>query len=505
MSASRTPGAQPWLDSLEHPYLIAGVNDQILSLNAQARAYLSHSCAEGDPFSAHFEEPATLQVALQQCHERGQAITLRARRAASASPTTQRISIDLIPLPRAENPSTPAVLVSLRPERESLERLEETARHTDARIQNLSKQLSLVSNELLLKTAQLAEQRNKTQTIINGMTEGLLGCDESGRVIQHNQQARRILKCNQQQLDNQPLAEAAPVLGPMIQGLLHSPQPGRESNAEVRIGELDIRATCTPIHDQDGQLVGFVLILDDLTRQREVDRMKADIISIVSHEMRSPLTSIKGYVDLICNDPTEALSDNTQEYLKVVSANANRLSALVDDMLDLARIESGSLPMAFSQVDIQYLCESVVLNFKPAAQQKEQRFTRSIEGGVFVSGDLARLQQAVSNLVSNAVKYTPDGGEIALHAFTQNHEVLIEVRDSGVGIAPEHQTRIFSKFFRVKDKSTRQIGGTGLGLAIVQTIVEAHEGTIEVESEPDVGSLFRIRLPQYERDHAPDG
>ncbi len=225
--------------------------------------------------------------------------------------------------------------------------------------------------------------------------------------------------------------------------------------------------------------------------------MKSDLISIVSHELRSPLTSIKGYVDLLITGDLGAIPEEMKDYLSIVSSNANRLAALIDDMLDLSRIETGKLNMSFGKVEIKYLCDFVFLTMKPQVEQKKLQFSVQVEEGLSVSGDQERLQQALTNLVSNAIKYTPNAGSVTIRAHRKNGMVAIDVEDSGLGISPDNQKKLFQKFFRVKNEKTRNIGGTGLGLCIAKSIVEAHDGCIELESEEGKGSRFSLTLPVF--------
>jgi signal transduction histidine kinase len=186
-----------------------------------------------------------------------------------------------------------------------------------------------------------------------------------------------------------------------------------------------------------------------------------------------------------------------RKYLEIVLNNANRLTKLINDMLDLSRIESGKLTMTFGRVDIKFLSDLVFLSFKPQAAQKEVEFKAEVDEGLAVSGDMERLQQALTNLVSNAIKYTPEGGSVKIAAYRLDGNVRIDVIDSGFGISPENQNRLFQKFFRVKNAKTRNIGGTGLGLCIAKSVVEAHQGEISVQSKEDKGSTFSITLPEY--------
>lgn len=456
-----------------------GWNQQALSLEPSMHGELGELV----------EDPAALKRAIRQAMDSGQSITLdddSQDDAYEASP-----SLRITPLGGAKG----LALIEIRAS-EELGRLEEAARINDERVRRLSDQLALVSKELVDKTAQLAEQKSKTDAIIDGMDEGLLGCDEQGEIVQFNAVAARLLSISRPLSGDRRINRVSPAAAEAAGFDPNNPSSIRKQSVNLTLNGREIRLFVSPIHE-DERFVGFVVILLDRSRQAELDRLKADLISIVSHEMRSPLTSIKGYVDLIMSGDLGKPPDWLESYLSVVSNNANRLSALIDDMLDLSRLESGQLSMDFSKVDVGYLCEMAYLNHKPQAEKKSISLSRRADDSLAVSGDIDRLQQAVSNLVSNAVKYTPEGGVVTIQARAVGDWVEIEVSDNGFGISSADQEKLFQKFFRVKSKQTRRIGGTGLGLCIVRTIVEAHHGEVSVRSTEGEGSVFLIRLPGY--------
>lgn len=380
----------------------------------------------------------------------------------------------------------------------ALESLETAARINDQRVEKLRENLTTVTRELLEKTLQLADQKNKVAAIIDGMGEGLLGCDHQGCIVHINQAARSLLAPIPEDTIGASILSAFPDVSKAIGFYSSSPGILDKKFVDMAKNQRDLRISVSPIFDEDKQRsAGFVLIIQDRTEQAELDRMKSDLISIVSHELRSPLTSIKGYVDLLITGDLGAIPAEMKDYLSIVSSNANRLAALIDDMLDLSRIETGKLNMSFGKVEIKYLCDFVFLTMKPQAEQKKLQFSVHVEEGLSVSGDQERLQQALTNLVSNAIKYTPTEGSVSIRAHRKNGLVAIDVEDSGLGISPENQKKLFQKFFRVKNEMTRNIGGTGLGLCIAKSIVEAHDGYIELESEEGKGSRFTLSLPVF--------
>ena len=238
----------------------------------------------------------------------------------------------------------------------------------------------------------------------------------------------------------------------------------------------------------------------DLARQneelKELDRLKDDFVASVSHELRTPLTSIRGYLELVLEREAGELTDEQESFLGVVDRNAERLLRVVGDLLFVAQINAGSLPLAEGRVDPRELVVQAADSARPTAA--ERGIDLSLELGELppsLRGDPSRLAQALDNLVSNAIKFTPGGGRVELRARADGSAVELAVADSGPGIAPADQVRLFDRFFRTASASAGAVPGTGLGLAITKAIVEAHGGTIDVESELGAGTEVRIVLP----------
>lgn len=443
------------------------------------------------------QEKDRLQEALERARLYGESRVLDPLRILSPQSPPVEIRLQLSPVYGEEN-RFEFLVISINKKTKALELLEAAARLNDQRVEKLRENLTTVTRELLEKTLQLAEQKTKVSAIINGMGEGLIGCDGQGIIIHLNQAALILLGKPDENLIGESFAALFPDIAKAIGYLFNSMDALEKKIVDISREHRDFRVSISPIFDEKKmQNAGFVLIIQDRTEQAELDRMKSDLISIVSHELRSPLTSIKGYIDLMMSGDLGAIPDGMKDYLSIVSSNANRLAALIDDMLDLSRIETGKLNMSFGKVEIKYLCDYVFLTLKPQAEQKRLKFGVEVEEGLSVSGDQDRLQQALTNLVSNAIKYTSSEGWVTIRAKRRNGQVTIDVLDTGMGINPDNQKKLFQKFFRVKNEKTRNIGGTGLGLCIAKSIVEAHDGRIEIDSEEGNGSCFTIALPAY--------
>jgi len=348
-----------------------------------------------------------------------------------------------------------------------------------------------------VKTWQLAEEKNKLATIINGVSEGLLGCNDKGVIIHSNKTAKALLRITDDDVASKTFPEICPDIATTLGLKKDAPFWLAVQRVNVTVHEKEIQIFASPIDDEQGCPIGFVLIIHDRTKEAQLDNMKSDLISIVSHELRSPLTSIKGYIDLMMAGDFGEIPKTMSGYLNIISSNANRLAALIDDMLDLSRIESGKLTMTFGKVDVKYLCDYVFLTMKLQAEQKSIEFISTVQEGLAVSGDVDRLQQVITNLVSNAIKYTPEGGRVSVSvsADEQKGVTVCSVCDTGMGIPSEDLSHIFDKFFRVR-ANNKMAKGTGLGLTLVKHIVETvHDGKLTVASEEGHGSTFSFEIP----------
>jgi signal transduction histidine kinase/CheY-like chemotaxis protein len=276
-------------------------------------------------------------------------------------------------------------------------------------------------------------------------------------------------------------------------------ESGMQHTREITLSEphhrvLKIRTN--PVIDSNGDYIGCVKMVRDVTAEHEISQMKNEFVSTVSHELRTPLTSIKGYVDLILDGETGDINEIQREFLGIVKQNSDRLVALINDMLDISRIESGRIHLKIEPIDIADSIAGGIDTFRAIIDQHGMTLNLSVPRDLpAAAGDRDRVGQVLTNLMSNAIKYSPGGGSIEVKARTRGHQVVVSVRDTGIGISREDQTHLFDKFYRVDSSLTREIGGTGLGLSICKTIIELLGGQVWVESTPGKGSTFSFSLP----------
>jgi NtrC-family two-component system sensor histidine kinase KinB len=268
----------------------------------------------------------------------------------------------------------------------------------------------------------------------------------------------------------------------------------RVLTAEREGGKHHFQFSVTPVHGRGASLIGVVLLLRDVTRLTELDRLKSEFVMTASHELRTPLTSIGMSIDLLLESAPKKLEAKEQQLLSAAHEDLQRLKVLVNNLLDLSKIEAGKMEMEFSSQSLPPLLEKVVQSFKIQAEQKGVAFSFSFpEGLPKVKADANKVSWVLTNLVANALHFTPRGGNIQLSAERFGPFIQISVQDDGPGIPYEYQSKIFDKFVQVK--SDQVLGGSGLGLAICKEIVRAHGGTIWVDSAPGAGSTFHFTLP----------
>jgi signal transduction histidine kinase len=253
----------------------------------------------------------------------------------------------------------------------------------------------------------------------------------------------------------------------------------------------------------DGIRYGSVAVLRDVTLEIEADRAKRDFISSVSHELRTPLTSIKGYVDLLLLGAAGPLADGQQAFLGVVKNNANRLMDLINDILEIGRIDADKIQLNFESVDIPSVFQDVLQTMRAEVERKSTVVNVEVEDDLpQIPADLRRVTQVILNLVSNAVKYTYPGAQVSLRAHRNPAGLLqVDVEDTGVGISPEQQQHLFRRFYRADNPLRDEVGGTGLGLSIAKSFIELHGGEIWVQSELGKGSTFSFMLPLTQPNH----
>jgi signal transduction histidine kinase len=290
------------------------------------------------------------------------------------------------------------------------------------------------------------------------------------------------------------------VLNPGFSALVETARLGQADSREwtyVRDDgtEVPVLLSVTSRVDDAGETSGYLFVATDVTASREVARLKDEFVGLISHELRTPLSSILGYLELLRDDEENPLSDEQNHYLEVAERNAHRLLRLVGDLLFTAQVESGKFPLDSHDVDLDRIVSAAVESSRPVAATHGVTVILQVpDSPTVVHGDSIRLAQACDNLISNAIKFTPHGGEVTVTLVAAHGNAVITVRDTGIGIAASELDQLYSRFFRATTATRNAVPGVGLGLTITKAIVTSHHGKLDVESEEGVGTTFSVTL-----------
>ena len=349
--------------------------------------------------------------------------------------------------------------------------------------------------------------RAEARAILDATDEGIALVAPDGRYVSANRRFAALFGLDQQALPGRRVGDFSGTLERVFdlpdssaRFAAYLADPTADVALDLRQrwpAERDLKLFSTPVRAADGRALGRLFAFRDVTRERAADRMKEAFVATVSHELRTPLTSIKGYVDILLDEGAGPLLEQQREFLEIVRDSTDREVALVNDLLDIARLEAGHVRLRPVPLDLVPLLRQVTAALRPQLAAKRQRLALDLPRALPpVAGDAARLAQVFTNLLANAHQYTPAGGRIAVTAGVAGDHLRVDVRDSGIGIAPDDQARLFTKFFRAGNVADGQAGGTGLGLAISRSLVELHGGRITVTSAPGAGSAFSVTVPR---------
>jgi two-component system, OmpR family, phosphate regulon sensor histidine kinase PhoR len=344
----------------------------------------------------------------------------------------------------------------------------------------------------------ITNQKNQLEAILSSMAEGVIAVDSDGRVVSINKKASLLLEIDVVSATGRSIEEAIRNVDiqRFMRYTLMSSAPTEEDITLSAEQPVSLRARGTYLTDHQGNKSGAVIVLSDMTRMQRLENIRRDFVANVSHELRTPITSIKGFVETLLegaiNEPEQA-----QRFLNIIAGHTDRLMAIIEDLLSLSRLEEDGQKrmIAREHLTVRPVLESAVELSGPKAGDKKIKIEIDCDDDLEALINPTLLEQAVLNLVDNAIKYSSADGTIQIAARKDDKEVTIAVKDSGCGIEKSHLSRLFERFYVVDKARTRKLGGTGLGLAIVKHIVNLHGGSVSVESTPGQGSTFTIHLP----------
>ncbi len=388
-----------------------------------------------------------------------------------------------------------------RQKQDLIDALEEI-RRKEADLQRQLAEIRRLNEELDQTNTALTQSEQKIQTILSSAGEGILELSPQGAITYVNPGAMSMTGYEKQELLGHPFAsvltqESGPQFVEQMQKHAEVDRWSCELMMRRKNGDpFWVRVSANTIRDADYKPLGLVLVTTDIMHLKELDRMKTEFVSMVSHELRTPLTSIKGYVSMLREGELGKMTPEQQEFLDITLANADRLMGLINDLLDISRIESGRLRLSLSEFDFGDVIKAVRSEMRAMGETK--RINTVVEGSaepVRVRADRDRVVQILSNLLSNAYKYSPEGTTVRIRTHVDARVARIQVVDQGMGLSEQDQAMLFTKFFRTEAAKQRGISGTGLGLSISRQLVEMLGGEMHVKSEIGQGSTFAFTLP----------
>ncbi len=367
-----------------------------------------------------------------------------------------------------------------------------------AETETLARTMNDMAANLDERMQTIIRQRNEIEAVLSSMTEGVIAVNSDENIISVNQTAARMFHKQPSELLNRSVQETVrnPDFQRFVRISLLDENPREEDIFFHLKGELLLNTRSAPLKNTGGERIGILIILNDVTRIRHLENMRRDFAANVSHEIKTPLTAIKGFTETLM----AGALNNTEEaarFVGIIENHTNRLIAIIEDLMKLSVIEqnSGDKNISLTECRILPILSSAVLICQQKVDEKEIRILSSCDRDLTARVNAALMEQAFVNLLDNAIKYSEPGGTIEIEATKNDSEVAVAFLDHGIGIRREHLSRLFERFYRVDASRSRKLGGTGLGLAIVKHIVIANAGKITVESSPGKGSRFVIHIP----------
>jgi two-component system, OmpR family, sensor histidine kinase VicK len=365
----------------------------------------------------------------------------------------------------------------------------------DDEIGQLAETFNDLTDKLQEANATTEGERRKLASVLMHMTDGVIATDKSGRVILVNHRAEEILGRGQEDMRGQDITKVLSLDEFMKLKDLYRFQDPLLLDFDTKDEEMTIEAHFSTISKENGEENGIIAVLHDVTEKERIEQERREFVANVSHELRTPLTSMKSYLEAL-SDGAVHDPDIAPQFLNVTSNETDRMIRLVNDLLQLSRMDNREAQLEMGEIQAPQLVDHVIDRFEMSTKNQDIQFKRKIpEDDVTVEGDRDKLTQLLDNIISNAVKYSPEGGTINVSLKPERERVVISVKDEGVGIPKENIPHVFDRFYRVDKARSRNLGGTGLGLAIAKEIAAAHGGNIWVSSDWGKGTTFSFSLP----------
>ncbi|MGI6733530.1 MAG: ATP-binding protein [Anaerovoracaceae bacterium] len=374
---------------------------------------------------------------------------------------------------------------------------QEVSVRSDDEIGRLAEMFNLLREKLDYTLAEINSEKNKLETILKNMADGLLAIDNEGRIILANHAAMQMLGLKQHEIEEKTYDE---IIGKFSNNLLfecireHSLEGGYHEVVEKAGRAYDVRYD--RFKDESGQETGMIVVFQDITEQQKLENMQRDFVANVSHELKTPLTTIKSYTETLLNTEINDCA-TIGNFLGVIDEEADRMSRLVRELLQLSKLDYKQEKWFKKETNLVNVVKAALTKVEMTAANKSQQLISLFDPKerIMTIIDRDRIDQVLLNVLSNAIKYTPEGGKIQVDVFSEDDMAKVVISDNGIGIAEKEIPRIFERFYRVDKARSREMGGTGLGLSIAKQIIEEHGGTITVQSKLGEGSRVTISLP----------
>jgi two-component system phosphate regulon sensor histidine kinase PhoR len=368
-----------------------------------------------------------------------------------------------------------------------------------AELSDLAKAMNKMARQLDERIKTISSQSAEADAILSSMIEGVIAIDSEGQIVRMNRAAADLLGVNTKQAEQRSIEETLYNHADIIQFAQKALQSSAPIETEVVLAGEDrkhLKLHAARLTNTDGNYAGAVVVMTNMTRIRQLQKVRQDFVANVSHELKTPITSIKGFVETL-QEGALANPEQAKRFLEIIARHADRLNAIIDDLLTLSRLEEDTerRALSFEITPLKPILTEAIELSEMKAEEKRIQISLDCDENIQARVNPALLEQAVTNLINNAIKYSEKSSTIKISATQTDSEIHISVNDQGCGIEKKYHERIFQRFYVVDKSRSRKLGGTGLGLAIVKHIAQVHDGSITIESQLGKGSKFTIHLP----------
>jgi PAS domain S-box-containing protein len=358
-----------------------------------------------------------------------------------------------------------------------------------------------LKQEREVKLLELANEKSRLNTIIESIASGVLVVNTTGEIVYYNHAALKYLDIEAISIGEFILDKIPSEITKLVNKYLDSGEIIRKSySAEIEMKpnkELFVEAACSSVAHPDGSLAGVVIVIKNITELKKIELVKSQFVSMVAHELKTPIAAVQGFLKIILDKNLNLPENKQQEYMERSSVRLEGLLSLVNDLLDISRMELKSKKREIENLDIKEIAVSTIQFLEMEINKKEITVIQNYENDLPpLNADLNEITRLFTNILSNAIKYNRNNGTINIDVQTNNNYFLIKIADTGIGLKPKEKENLFQEFFRAKNENTRNISGTGLGLTIVKRIIDSYHGKISVDSTYGEGTIFKIQLPK---------